>query len=214
MKIIDPSSKLIWITPNCEKVIEEAARICYKSTSEEKVNEDFLISLWKNKHHSVFEHSCASFVLVVDRGISHELVRHRLASYSQESTRFCNYSKDRFGNEISVIVPAYFLGREDKKEFKIWKECMENCEKSYLNLLCSNVKPQFARSVLPTCLKTEIQITANFREWLHILKLRLGKNAHPDMRFIMTKIKEILEEKSPLIFNKILRMELDSDENN
>ena len=200
MKIVEPSAKLLWCTTDPEKVIEEAGRTCYKS--EDKITEDssqkFIEMILARGHESVLEHASASFRIVTDRGITHEIVRHRLASYSQESTRYCNYGSDKFGKEITVVKPSGF---GDRYRFDIWQNAMLQAEKHYFSLIAENCSPQLARSVLPTCLKTEIVMTCNFREWKHFLKLRLASAAHPDIRFIAEMIVRDLYDIAPSIFN-------------
>ena len=135
-------------------------------------------------------HQYITISLITDRGVTHELVRHRIASYSQESTRYCNYSKDKFSNQITVIKPVDLP--EDGLE--IWKQAMENAEKSYFDLLKVS-SPQIARSVLPNSLKTEICVTASINEWKLIFELRCSSFAHPDIRYIMNKVKSYFIEK-------------------
>jgi len=205
MQIIKSDVNLIWITPNAEKVIELAGRTCYKS--EDAITEDscvkFIEMLMSRKHESVLEHACACLKFICDRGVSHELVRHRLASYSQESTRYCNYGKKKFGNEITVIEPPGLTER-GKSE---WRTCCIFAEKYYLELLNEGTAPQIARSVLPTCLKTEIVVTANLREWRHILRLRRSKAAHPQIKEIMDIAFEILYKECPNVFGDLLTKE-------
>lgn len=202
MKIVQPTAVLEWITPEPLLAIERAGRTCYKS--EDKITEGsavkFCDMIYQRGHESVVEHAVASFRIVCDRGVSHEIVRHRLASYSQESTRYCNYSKDKFGNEIQVIQPPGL----DEFQRLAWEEGVRNTEEAYFNMLARGCTPQIARSVLPNCLKTEIVMTANFREWMHFLKLRTSSAAHPQMREVAVQIQAILAEQVPSIF-KVLR---------
>jgi thymidylate synthase (FAD) len=184
-----------------ERIIEKAARTCYKS--EDKIDENSylkMISIIKNKNHtSVLEHASATFRIICDRGISHELVRHRIAAFSQESTRYCNYGKEKFNNEITVIEPP-FPTESYEQTYAAWKACVEIAEVTYLGMLSAGVAPQIARSVLPTCLKTELVMTCNFREWLHIINLRTSDAAHPQIRGIVGMIQAILKKISPCIF--------------
>lgn len=199
MRIVEPSVELIWITPNPEQAIEFGARVCYKS--EDKYDPAktpaFLNKIIHQYHHeSVVEHAAACFHIVCDRGVSHELVRHRLASFSQESTRYCNYGKDKFGGialspMMKGLTPEQIVRRE-----QLW----QHMEEVYLAELAEGIAPQQARDNLPTCLKTELRMTANFREWLHILKLRTAPSAHPQIRVIAGKIQAILQEHAPAIF--------------
>ena len=185
------------------KHIEKAGRVCYKS--EGKINdgsaEPFIKGLIKREHESVIEHYSITFRIICDRGVTHELVRHRLASYSQESTRYCNYSKDSFGNEITFIRPCFW--EENDKQFLIWKKAMENAEKSYMELINAGANQQEARDVLPNSVKTEIFVTMNIRSWRHFIKLRTGKNAHPQMREVALMIHGILCDKLPVLFEDI-----------
>jgi thymidylate synthase (FAD) len=198
MKIIKPSVELLWITPNAEKMIERAGKVCYKS--EDSITDDsaklFVQKILERGHEAVIEHASASLLFICDRGVTHELVRHRLVSYCQESTRYCNYGKDKFGKEITVIEPP---GLNDLTR-SFWKQSVEETETQYMNLIDSGVSPQIARSVLPNCLKTEIIVTANFREWRHILKLRTSPAAHPQIREVMEITKKILQEQCPNLF--------------
>jgi thymidylate synthase (FAD) len=159
----------------------------------------FIQMLLKRGHESVLEHASASLCLICDRGISNELVRHRLASYSQESTRYCNYGKK---NEITVIRPSGISSTTDLDIYNIWVEACDEAETGYLALLAKGVSPQVARSVLPTCLKTEVVMTANFREWRHFLKLRLSPAAHPDMRELAGMIRDHLIVIAPTVFDE------------
>ena len=200
MKIIKQHVKLEWITPNALETIEKIGRVCYKS--EDNIINDsakkFIQNIIKRGHHAVLEHAYASFRIITDRGISHELVRHRIANYCQESTRYCNYSKEKFGNEISVIQPPHL----DPKSYEIWYNACEYAEKHYFELLENN-SPQIARSVLPTCLKTELVMTANFREWRHVLSLRADKAAHPQVREISVMIYNILMKHHDIVFGDL-----------
>jgi thymidylate synthase (FAD) len=198
LKIIKPSVEFLSATENCLKLIERAARTCYKS--EDKIGPgtaERLVESCLNKNHmSVIEHASATFHIVCDRGVSHEIVRHRIASYSQESTRYCAYNKEKFGNEISVVEPPGLTLTQSN----CWRSACLISEQTYFNLLLTGVTPQIARSVLPTCLKTEIVMTANFREWVHFINLRTSKAAHPQMREIATMIEDELMKICPLIF--------------
>ena len=140
-------------------LVEAAGRTCYLSERVEgDTPESFIHRLMKRKHWSVLEHATVSVRIICDRGVSHELVRHRLASYSQESTRYCNYSKGKFGNEITVIEPCFW--EENSPEYQMWKKACEFSETMYMDLLNEGATPQQARSVLPNSLKTEIVVTS------------------------------------------------------
>lgn len=206
MKIIEPSITLEQEieTEKIMKHIEKAGRVCYKS--EGSITKDsadiFIRNILKRGHESVIEHISVTFKVVCDRGVSHELVRHRIASFSQESTRYCNYSQDKFGNELTFIKPCFW--EEDSEIFKLWKDTMEEIEKRYFVLLNNKVLPQEARSILPNSLKTEIYMTMNLREWRHFLKLRTSKVAHPQMRQIAIMIYNVFVEKLPVVFEDII----------
>jgi len=186
MKIVTPSVKIEAITPNPLELIERAGRTCYQSEPRGDP-EAFVRMLIRRGHESVLEHAAATFRIICDRGVSHELVRHRIASYSQESTRYCSY-----GDEITVIRPQGIDGVE-------WLEAMYACEQAYLSMLRRGVSAQVARSVLPNSLKTEVVMTANFREWRHFLKLRTAPAAHPDMRLVAGLIRKCFEIVVPII---------------
>lgn len=184
--------------------IAEGARTCYKSESRGTDSDKRLISsCFENGHHSVLEHSSVTVRFICDRGVSHEIVRHRLASFSQESTRYCNYSKDKFGGEITVVKPVRI--HEGSMEYYIWEKSCEQDEKAYFDLLDLGVTPENARSVLPTCLKTEVVMTANLREWYHILKLRTARDAHPDIRYMCHDLLIHMAKNYPEIFGELLR---------
>ena len=205
MKIIEPSVELVQEldTEKVMKHIERAGRVCYKSESRisDKSAEKFIANIIKSGHESVIEHVSVTFKIICDRGITHEIVRHRLASYSQESSRYCDYSNDKFDGELTFIKPCFWS--EDDENFKIWKESMATLEKNYLTMRKNGARPEQARSILPNSLKTEIFMTANLREWRHFLKLRTATRAHPQMREVALKIYEILNEKLPVLFSDI-----------
>lgn len=152
-------------------------------------------------HEAMIEHSSLSVKFIVDRGVSHELVRHRIASFAQESTRYCNYAKDKFGNEITVIKPLFFI--DDSEQYNEWKYAMYDAERHYFKLLELGATPQEARSTLPNSTKTEITITANYREWRNFFKLRTAKAAHPQMREVTIPLLAELKERLPVIFDDI-----------
>lgn len=202
MRIVDPSVELI--TPVDGKAIlkhiELCGRVCYKS--EDKITDDsaerFVRMLIKHGHESVLEHYNVTFRFVCDRGVSHELVRHRIQSVSQESTRYCNYGH---AGEIAVIAPCRLS--EGTVPYALWEQSCKQAEKAYMNLLASGVKPETARSVLPTSLKTEVICTMNLRELRHFLRLRTSKAAHPDMRLLATTLLAVLKAKIPVVFEDI-----------
>lgn len=187
--------------------IEAAARTCYKS--EGKIQEGsatkLVAGLIKSGHEAMLEHASVTVKFVVDRGISHELVRHKLASFAQESTRYCNYSKDDFGSEITFIIPDYL---EYKSEgWNIWKESMKQAEDAYFKMLDFGLSPQQARAVLPNSLKTEVVMTANLREWRHFFKLRaLGTTGkpHPQMLEVAVPLLEDMKNLIPVVFDDLV----------
>lgn len=205
MKIIDASVELLYPVDGLKLVrrVEECGRVCYKS--EDKITPQsapkFVVDLIRRGHESVLEHVSLSVRFVVDRGVSHEIVRHRLASYSQESTRYCNYSKGKYGGEITVIRPC-FLSESDP-EYLTWKEAMEAAERSYFKMLEQGCTPQEARSVLPNSLKTELIMTANLREWRHFLMLRCAPAAHPQMQEVAMELLDRLFALLPPVYEDI-----------
>lgn len=186
-------------------LVEAAGRTCYLSERVEgDTTEAFIKRLMERKHWSVLEHASISLRFICDRGVTHELVRHRLASYSQESTRYCNYSKGKFGNEITVIEPCFW--EENSPEYQMWKKACEFSETMYMDLLNEGATPQQARSVLPNSLKTEIVVTMNVREWRHFLEMRLVGIAgapHPQMVELAKLAYDILVDHYPLFFEDI-----------
>lgn len=210
MNIIKPSVEIIDMD-DYEKIIkkiEKIGRVCYKSegnTTNDSA-ERFIKNIIKRGHESVIEHEAITVRFVCDRGVTHEIVRHRIASYSQESTRYCNYTSDKFGNQITVIDLAsgfnYDLNNEtDKAKYDVWRRSMEESEKAYFELLELGATPQEARSVLPNSLKTEIVITMNIRAWRNFFHLRSDKNAHPQMREISDIALNLFKEKLPVFFS-------------
>jgi len=225
MKIIEPSVELMRDFDGAEviKFIERCGRTCYQS--EKNITEDsaekFVRNLIKRGHESVLEHFSATFKIICDRGVMAELTRHRLASFSVESTRYNNYASDKFDGELTFIKPC-FWNDDEKKMYElapineegtafrqiyyktpVWKEIMTGSEFAYNALLVNGATPEQARAVLPNSLKTEIVMTANLREWRHILKLRTAKDAHPQMRQVANMILTILKEKLPVVFEDI-----------
>ena len=207
MQVIKPSIEIIDME-DYEKIvkkIERIGRVCYKS--EGKITEDsaekFIKGLLTRQHEWVIEHENVTVRFVCDRGVTHEIVRHRIASYSQESTRYCNYSGDKFDNQITVIDLAsgfqYDLSKEnDKAKYEVWTKAMENAEQSYFRMLELGATPQEARSVLPNSLKTEIVVTMNLRSWRNFFRLRVDSHAHPQMREVATMLYEEFKKRLPV----------------
>ena len=217
MKVINASYEIL--KPNMEsriarngiyQDIETAGRTCYKSeaniTPESAAK--FVKRVVENGHEAMLEHASMTVRFIVDRGVSHELVRHRVASFAQESTRYCNYSQDKFGNEITVIAPVFYnevpkvlkfeIGQAVAKgtvdfnlladisgndlafRYYVWLSSCLNSEKAYFDILKKGATPQEARAILPNSLKTEVIMTANMREWRHFFKLRAaGETGKP-----------------------------------
>ena len=188
------------------ETIEQAARVCYKSESkyidQAESARKLIKRLIERGHEAMLEHSTLMVKFVCDRGVSHELVRHRMASFAQESTRYCNYSQERFGEQITVIKPCYM--DVDTDAYYMWKQAMEDAEKRYFDLMTEGLTAQEARCVLPMSLKTEVIITANYREWRHLLKLRCAPEAHPQMRELTVPLLYELQKKIPIIFDDII----------
>ena len=186
------------------KAIEAAGRTCYKSETEVTDNSvlEFVKKIIKNGHHSVLEHECISVRFICDRGVTHEMVRHRIASYSQESTRFCNYATGRFGNQVTYVTPTFKLDADDL-------QLLEAIEKHYIKCIEHGRTAQEARYFLPNGLKTEIVMTCNLREWRHFFTLRAASNkAHPQMRASAIPLLEAFKSLIPVVFDDII---LDED---
>jgi len=229
MRFIQPSYEIL-ACPNGEellRLLEVAARVCYKS--EEKIagghkaacgvrwakepsSHDMVRKILKSGHLSVIEHQSITVRFICNRGVSHELVRHRLCSFSQESTRYCNYGKGDHG--LNIIEPSYRPhegnGGVSENEHtnegerrRIWEQALEVIEQTYKVLLDMGETPQQARDILPIGLKTEIVTTCNLREWRHIFDLRCSKRAHPQIRELMIPLREELRQRIPLIFDEV-----------
>lgn len=185
------------------KRLERYGRVCYKSENvmNPQGNPDFLSSKLRLGHESIIEHEKVTLMFVVDRGITHELVRHRIAAYSQESTRYCNYGKDKFGREIAVIEPYFF--KDDPKAYELWARACQQSEDVYMTLLDAGRSAQEARSVLPNSLKTEIVVTFNMREWRHFFRLRCDAAAHPQMRQVAIPLLLLFKERFPALYSDI-----------
>jgi len=218
MKLVKPSIKFLNVTEDPLKAIELAGRTCYKS--EDKITEDsaekFVQMLIKRGHEAMIEHASASYCIVCDRGVTHEIVRHRLFSYAQESTRYCNYKGGvTFVIPPWTIMPEAFkreqedqISREDMILFddphtQSWAKSLLYSENSYLELLSQGWTPQQARSVLPNSLKTEIVVTGNLREWKHFFKLRCAKVAHPQMQEVANMVLADMQQRVPVIFDTV-----------
>ena len=206
MKIIPPSFELL-DSPDGTALLQKlelAGRVCYKS--EAKITPDsaagFVRRILENGHESVLEHEKLTARVVCDRGVSHEIVRHRIASYSQESTRYCNYSLDKFENELTFIRP--FFWADEPEKLRVWEEAMASAERAYLSLLDLGATAQEARTVLPNSLKTELVMTMDLREWRHFFKLRAAAPAHPQMREVAVPMLRAFQEAVPVVFDDIV----------
>lgn len=202
MKIISPSAHIHDPAPAEElyQQIEIGGRICYQS--QPKGNPvQFIRNLIARGHESPLEHAGFSAVFICDRGVSHEIVRHRVASYCQESTRYCNYSADKFENEITFIKPCFW--EESSELFDVWYNACAIAEIQYFYMLGRGATPQEARSVLPNSLKTQLMMTANIREWRHFFKLRCAKDAHPQMREVAMMLYKEAVERYPVLFEDL-----------
>lgn len=242
MNIIDQSCQILASTPRPLRLIERAGRTCYKSEPKRcprcgghgrgskwggychacygTGTEDgpaFVRRLIEKGHGSVLEHASTTVRFITDRGVTHELVRHRVASYSQESTRYCNYAAGEFGREITVIRPVEFYDRviglldpfergpsEEEQQTHTWFSLCQEAEHAYMDMVDAGASPQLARSVLPNSLKTEIVMTANLREWRHVFALRCDKAAHPQMRALMLDCLGKIHEEIPVVFDDLV----------
>ena len=190
-------------------IIEEAARTCYKSEgktvadAEHSSAQRLIRSCIKRGHESVLEHSILSVRFVTNRAIAQQLTRHRLCAFSMESQRYCNYTQDRFSNEISFIKPLWYGTSNAQRMLNEWEEACGNAEYDYNSAIKDGMRPEEAREFLPNCTKTELVMSTNLREWRHILKLRTAKEADPMIRNLCTPLLKELAEKLPCIFEDI-----------
>jgi thymidylate synthase (FAD) len=235
MRIVLPGYKIL--TPISEggidelKFIESIGRTCYMSN--DKITEDgssakkFVSMLIERGHEAMIEFGDLTVQFYVNRGVTHELVRHRLASFAQESTRYCVYNLDKFGSRITMVLPVQYI---DKLEFETqigkdgleeisyvnfagdticpdyieWCKACANCEEKYLEMVNSSIRAEYARAVLPNSTKATITMKANYREWRNIFKLRADTvHAHPDMSYIMCKLLREVKSKIPIVFDDI-----------
>lgn len=214
MKLVKPSFIILddLNGPAILKKIERIARECYQSLdvittdncdSAIRLIRDILI---KNGHWAMIEHGISFSVLFqnCDRGFAHELVRHRLCSFAQESTRYCNYSKNKFGKEISFVIQPFFENPLKEEAKKIALETWQMIETNYMRMIESGATAEEARCILPIGIKSNITCTANLREWEHIFSLRCAKDAHPLIRSVMTELLNVVRSKIPIIFDHII----------
>lgn len=213
MRIIEAKAEILlpqmWTESGIESIydaIEDAARTCYKSEGKAERGEAGALvrKLIARGHEAMLEHASMTVRFTVDRGVSHELVRHRLASYAQESTRYCNYSRERFGGEITVVRPVFF--QEGTESYRVWQESCEAAERAYFALLNVGELPERARDVLPMSVKTELIMSANMREWRHFFRLRAAGTTgkpHPQMRQVALPLLEECRSHMPELFGDI-----------
>lgn len=199
MQIVKQKATILNETPDMLAHLEYCGRTCYKS--HERITagsaERFCKMILRNHHESVLEHGCITVKIITDRAIANELVRHRIASYSQESTRYCNYN----GTDIKFIEPP-FASEEAKA---IWENDCKHAEYDYNSLIRNGEKPELARNVLPLSLATELVATANIREWRNILKQRTAESAHPQMRELANLIlSEFMATSYSVLFQDIV----------
>lgn len=210
MRIVEPGYQIIlpfstWgeARETLYMMIERAGRTCYKSEAKMSPGsaEKFIRSAVKADHGAILEHVGLTVRFTVDRGVSHEIVRHRLASFAQESTRYCNYGKN---GEVTFIRPPFW--EEDSGLYAVWKYACEVAEEQYLRLLANGATPEQARSVLPNSVKTEVVMTANMREWRRFFKLRAvgttGK-PHPQMAQVAVPLLKELQTRLPALFDDL-----------
>ena len=208
MKIIQPSVEIEEFDgKEMLRKIERAGRTCYKSEAKitDESAEKFIKTIIKNGHGSVLEHEKITVRIICDRGVSHELVRHRVASYSQESTRYVNYKEG-----IEVIEPCFW--NEKDYNYLLWKDAMIECDAAYCAMIGQGATPQEARSVLPNSLKTEIVCTMNLRAWRNFFELRCVAAAHPQMRQIALMLLSKMSKKLPIVFDDIVKELFDGTE--
>lgn len=204
MKIINPSAAITFLNKSDAaedmKKIERAGRLCYRSDNliTEDSYEKFIKGIVKSGHESVIEHVNVTVNIVCSRATSHQIVRHRLASYSQESQRYVNYTKERHGEEIAYV----FLGGE-RGVPESMLGFLEVLEKGYFQLITEGLKAEDARAILPNCTRTEMVMTANLREWRHFLNVRLGKGAQDEIKYIAQILLKQFYEYYPPIFEDI-----------
>lgn len=215
MELLHPSYQIETPLPQLSTALERielAGRTCYKSEERIEPGSDvgFARMILARGHESVIEHEFVTVRFICDRGVTHELVRHRLAAYSQESTRYCNYGSD----DVKFIIPIWLRGKlrpgkfeiaefgaEKDREVSLWTGQMLSAERCYQELLVEGWRPEQARGVLPNALKTEIVATMNLRQWKHVFRLRCSSDAHPQMRELMIPLRDELRSRIPVVFD-------------
>jgi thymidylate synthase (FAD) len=210
MRIVEPSWEIEDCTPDAIARIERVARTCYRSEGMISAGTAARLvrKLVKRGHFPMFDHAYASARIVCDRGVTHELVRHRIGvGYAQESTRFCNYGNETKHPDGLAFVRPLFWPEADSR-FHHWVKAMRAAEDYYLSLLADGATPQEARSVLPNSLRTEIVVTGTFTFWRHLFDLRTAKDAHPQMRQIMVPLLAEFVRRWPEAFEDLTRPSL------
>jgi len=199
MKILQQSHEILSLPENLLEMLEKAGRTCYKS--EDKITKEsapkFVKVLRDRGHHAMIEFGDIIVKFITNRGVTHELVRHRLCSFAQESTRYVKYD----GN-MEFILPVWLEG-PNSSDYTTWTGAMHMAEANYKYLLSDGWRPEQAREVLPNSLKTEIVVKANIREWRHIFTLRCSKAAHPQIRGLMLPLLKELKNKLPVVFDDV-----------
>lgn len=193
--------------------IAEMGRIAYQAEPSRKPDADFVRRLIARGHESVLEHAIIGVKITCDRGVSHEHVRHRIAAYTQESTRYCNYSKDKFENTVTYIdlsggielcpVTSKLPPETIRAIMAEWWDACRDAEKHYFRMLELGASPQIARSVLNNSTKTQLGVTFNVREWRHFFRLRTATDAHPQMREVANALLEWFKENIPVVFDDL-----------
>ena len=208
MKLIKPKVEILDTLDEQDVMLRIAtvARTCYKSESSSSEDKDKALvkRLIDSKHDAMLEFVDITVKFTTSIGITREIIRHRIASFANESTRYCNYSKDKFGNELTFIEPSQ--GANDD-----WIEAVKQAEKAYLILVADGWTAEQARDVLPMCTKSEICMKANLREWRHFFKLRCDKHAHPDMRVLALDLLKQMHDKLPVIFDDLYKQFYDAE---
>ena len=203
MKLIEPRVCVeSYDSRKIMKNLERACRTCYRS--EDLITEESYKTLLKNcinrGHESILEHEKITIRMTCDVGVYKDLTRHRFASFSIESTRYCNYGKDKFDNEINFIRPLF---ADELDKFNIWKDTMQTIEDAYMKMVAAGYKPDEMRMILPHSVAAEVTMTANIREWKHILDLRTKKMAHPAVQQVMIPLLLNFKKNMPEIFGDI-----------
>lgn len=206
MRLIKPKVEILTPINGDEiiKTIASVARTCYKSeaNSTKEKDEALVKRLIESKHEAMIEFADITAKFICSRAISHELVRHRLCSFSQESQRYCNYSKDKFNHEVLFIIPSW-LDEQNSIKRNLFIKSLQEAEHNYFVLTVEGCSAQEARDILPNATKTEINMKANLREWRHFFKLRCDSAAHPDIRILALDLLKQFHDRIPIIFDDL-----------